>query len=357
MNLDPVDPGLDRERDALTYQVTLQQLGSGSSYQIRHDLLSKLHETTGFRKANPLKFFEQDPAHKAVFDSKQRRLVLPPEGTDDNESLLSQVADPLGYPVVAGVKRIIEAWRIHHDVHVERGSPVRSPATTQHAKLVAPDGSNLTTVLHTLYTGARELRESIDEGMRAAFGKEFEALVFQPAASQQIQLAIQWRSCRQPHAGEDLSDGTLRFLFLLTALASPGPAPLIAIDEPETGLHPRMLPIVADYAASAAERTQVVLTSHSPEFLDAFTSLNPQVTICHWESGETRLYTLGPDRLTDWLAKYRLGRLFTGGELEALAEPDVEPSSQEFIKRLESLPSEDEALARLPDERGPKKRE
>src|SRR6266571_7684003 len=197
VNLDPVDPGLDRERDALTYQVTIQQLGTGSSYQIRHDLLSKLHETTGFRKANPLKFFEQDPVHKAVFDTKQRRLVLPPEGTDDNESLLSQVADPLGYPVVAGVKRIIEAWRIHHDVHVERGSPVRSPATTQHAKLVAPDGSNLTTVLHTLYTGARELRESIDEGMRAAFGKEFEGLVFQPAASQQIQLAIQWRSSRQ----------------------------------------------------------------------------------------------------------------------------------------------------------------
>src|SRR6266550_3404437 len=161
VNLDPVDPGLDRERDALTYQVTIQQLGHGSSYEIRHDLLSKLRDQKGRLKANPLKFFERDPGHKVVFDSKERRLVLPPEGTDDSESLLSQVADPLGYPVLTSVKRSIEAWRIHHDVHVERGSPVRSPATTQHARLVAPDGANLPAVLHTLYTGAREWRGSI----------------------------------------------------------------------------------------------------------------------------------------------------------------------------------------------------
>ncbi len=356
VRLDPPERGRDRVREAVTYEVTLQQLGSGSSYEISYDVLTKAFEAEAGTKPNPFKFFEQDPRHKVVFDPKQRRLVLPPEEINENESLLSQVADPLSYRVITAVRRSIEAWRIHHDVHVERGSAMRSPATTQHAKLVAADGSNLTTVLHTLYTGERETRLAIDEGMRAAFGQEYEELVFQPAAAQQIQLAVQWRSSRQPHVGEDLSDGTLRFLFLLTVLASPDAAPLIAIDEPETGLHPSMLPIVAEYAGVAAKKTQIFLTSHSPEFLDAFTALAPQVTVCHWEQGETRLYTLGPERLKNWLDKYRLGRLFTSGELEVLIEPDVEMRG-EFGERIKSLPSEDEALARLPVQNEPKKRE
>ena len=343
VQLDPVEKGLDRRLGALTYRVAVEQLGKGSAYVVKHDSLAKVIDPRG---ANPLKFFVRDPAHKVVFDSNQRRLVLPPEDTDENESLLSQVADPFSYPVVTSLRRSIEAWRVHHDVHVERGSAMRTPATTQHARLVAADGSNMTTVLHTLYTGERKVKQAIDEGMRAAFGREFEGLEFQPAAAQQIQLAVQWRSSKQPHAGGDLSDGTLRFLFLLTVLTSTGAAPVIAIDEPETGLHPSMLPIVAEYAAEAAAQTQVVLTTHSPEFLDAFTSLSPQVTVCHWEGGETRLYGLSPDSLHEWLAKYRLGHLFTAGDLQALAESsDVKG---DVAERLKSMPSEDEALSRLP---------
>jgi predicted ATPase len=346
LQLDPVEKWRDKEHGALKYSVEIEQLGKGSSYQLAHDTLATLHALSGSGKSVGLKFFEHDLAHSVVFDSKQRRLVLPPEGIEGNESLLSQVADPLSYPVVARVKRVIEAWRVHHDVHVERGSAMRIPTTTQHATLVAPDGANLTSVLHTLYTGERDIRNSINEGMRAAFGREFEDIVFQPAAAQQIQLAVQWHSCRQPHAGEDLSDGTLRFLFLLTVFTSPGAAPLIAIDEPETGLHPSMLPIVAEFAAEAAQQTQVVLTSHSPEFLDAFSTLDPVVTVCHRENGETRLFTLGPERLNEWLAKYRLGHLFTSGDLEALADPSAEADSKS-IENVRGIPPEDVALDQL----------
>ena len=134
---------------------------------------------------------------------------------------------------------MIGGWRIHHDIHIERGSPIRLPATTQYDTQMDPDGSNLVTVLHTAYTGNREFKNAIDEGMTAGFGDEYKELIFQPAAAQQIQLAIQWKSSSKPHAGQDLSDGTLRFLFLLTVLANPEPPDLIAIDEPEAGLHPR----------------------------------------------------------------------------------------------------------------------
>ena len=225
---------------------------------------------------------------------------------------------------------------------------MRRPATTQFTKRLAPDGGNLATVLHTLYTGDREFRGLIDEGMRAGFGQEYDQLVFQPAAAQQIQLAIQWKSSKEPHAGADLSDGTLRFLLLLTVLSHPEPGALIAIDEPELGLHPSMLPIIADYANSASERTQVVLTTHSPEFLDPFSDMSPRVTLCHWDEGQTHLYPLDEKTLDKWLPRYRLGHLFTRGELETLASPPVE-ALDDIHKRLADLPSEDDAMADLKD--------
>jgi predicted ATPase len=179
--------------------------------------------------------------------------------------------------------------------------------------------------------------------MRAGFGDQFERLEFLPAAVQQIQLAVQWKTSSRPHAGSDLSDGTLRFLFLLTAFSLPDPPSLIAIDEPETGLNPSMLPVIAEYAQAASERTQVVLTSHSPEFLDAFTEMAPHVTVCHWEDGETLLYSLAPDAISTWLEKYRLGHLFLRGELETIALPPVEPL-ENGDERFADLPSEDEMM-------------
>jgi len=274
-----------------------------------------------------------------VHDQQARNLVKF-DDPDPNESLLSQISDPRTNPIPTHTRRFLEGWRVYHDVHVERGSAMRSPATTQYVKLVEPDGSNLVSVLHTLYTSDRAFKQQINEGMRAGFGDQFEELVFQPAAAQQIQLAIQWRSSKDPHAGQDLSDGTLRFLFLLTVLASPEPATLIAIDEPETGLHPSMLPILAEYAAEAAERTQVIMTSHSPVFLDAFSQVEPQVTLLHWEDGQTQLFPLSQEMLSKWLKHYRLGELFTGGELETLAMPAVE-RVLDLGERLKSLPAED----------------
>ena len=106
-------------------------------------------------------------------------------------------------------------------------------------------------------------------------------------------------------------------MFLLTVLASPNPAPLIAIDEPETGLHPSMLPIIAEYAVDASQRTQVIMTTHSPQFLDAFDDVIPKTTVVTWSDGETILKNVAGDQLQRWLEEYSLGSLFRSGELES----------------------------------------
>ncbi len=101
-------------------------------------------------------------------------------------------------------------------------------------------------------------------------------------------------------------------------MASPSPAPVIAIDEPETGLHPSMLPIVAEYAVDAAMRSQVILTTHSPQFLDAFRGTIPTTTVTKWENGESILQTLYEEELKYWLKEYSMGSLFKSSELEQM---------------------------------------
>lgn len=358
LRIDPVSESDDRTKEALTLEFEISQVaGKGSAYGIAKDSLGMWYEYEQGSQDTPSWAFSRASGGGVYrrFDPQRKELVRlkvevsdQPGGCDLDESLLSQIGN-IGQMPVTGVRRTLSSWTVYDDVHVERGSTMRGPATTQHTKKLAADGSNLVTVLHTLYTGSKEFRSQIDEGMRAGFGDEYERLEFQPAAAQQIQLAVQWKSSSQPHAGSDLSDGTLRFLFLLTVLSHPEPAALVAIDEPETGLHPSMLPVIAEYAEAASERTQVVLTSHSPEFLDAFTGMSPHVTVCHWERGQTHLYGLGPETLGRWLEQYRLGHLFTRGDLESLAQEPVEPVA-DLDDRLKDLPSEDEAMSTLPTE-------
>ena len=154
--------------------------------------------------------------------------------------------------------------------------------------------------------------------MRAAFGDDFEELVFPPAADERIQLRVRWKTLKREQSASELSDGTLRFLMLLTILSSPAAAPVIAIDEPETGLHPAMLPIIAEYAVDAAERSQIIFTTHSPDFLDAFGDFTPVTSVVVWENGETVIRRLEEERLQYWLREYSLGKLFTSGELEGM---------------------------------------
>jgi len=316
----PVDEWRDAERESLTYELFLDRLGGGSSYRVNHELLGNFHGVDIGKETQPLKMMERTRLSAVVFDMKEDRLV--PQETDlsEEESLLSMIGGPFAFnPIARSYRDQLVAWCVYHDLHVNRDAAIRQPAITKLEKRVEPDGQNLISVLHTLYTGDREFKDEINLAMRSAFGDDFDELVFPPAADQRIQLRVRWKSLKREQSAAELSDGTLRFLFLLTVLASPEAAPVIAIDEPETGLHPSMFPIVAEYAVGASEKSQVILTTHSPQVLDAFQRTVPKTTVMAWEDGQTVLKHLEGDALKEWLRAYSLGKLFQSGELEALA--------------------------------------
>lgn len=301
------------------YELKLGRLGHGSAYRVECELLSNAHKVRTMGKKKPFKFLERFPSTAVFFDEDERTFATPPEFVSDEESLLSLAAGPfINNHYIPPFQRALASIAVYHDLHTNKDAAIRQPAIARLEKRVDPDGQNLISVLHTLYTGDRDFKRDINAAMQAAFGDDFDELVFPPAADQKIQLRIRWKSLRREQSAADLSDGTLRFLFLLTVLASPSPAPIIAIDEPETGLHPSMLPIVAEYAADAATRSQVIMTTHSPQFLDAFREVSPTTTVARWENGETTLQTLSDDKLQYWLKEYSLGTLFRSGELEQM---------------------------------------
>ena len=319
-NASPVDKSRDTTKDSLTYETVLARLGTGSTYSTEYELLGNYYRVETGEKSDPFKLLERRGLLAKVFDEEERGLVAPGESLSEEETLLSLAGVPFTHnKLIPPYRKHLLSWCVYHDLHVNRESAIRQPIITRFEKRVDPDGQNLVSVLHTLYTGDRDFKDEINAAMRAAFGDDFDELVFPPAADHRIQLRVRWKSLKREQSAADLSDGTLRFLMLLTVLASPEAAPVIAIDEPETGLHPSMFPIIAEYAVEAAERSQVILTTHSPQFLDAFKDTVPTTTVAMWDSGQTVLKVLEGDTLRNWLKGYSLGKLFQSGELEGLA--------------------------------------
>jgi predicted ATPase len=112
-----------------------------------------------------------------------------------------------------------------------------------------------------------------------------------------------------------LSDGTLRWLALIVILLNPSPAPVTCIEEPELGLHPDMIPTLADLLRDASARTQLVVTTHSQALVECFSDDPESVCVCEKEGSATRVRRLDPKQLSSWLENYSLGQLWAKGEI------------------------------------------
>jgi len=285
-------PVLAKELDTqenFIYKLTLARLGASSSHRIENEKLGT-----------------QKKSSKFINESIGRR--------DENETYLYNAGNI--YPLTDKFRAMLEGWCIYNYLDTSRDSSIRQPVVTSYETHVDADGRNFIAVLHTFYEENRNFKQEINSAMLAAFGDDFEELSFPPAADGRTQLRIRWKSLNKPQSAANLSDGTLRFLYLLTILANPKPPSLIAIDEPETGLHPSMFPIIADFATEASQRSQIMITTHSPEFLSAFGKTQPTTTVAQWHDGQTELRVLCEEKLQSWLKEYSLGELYRSGELE-----------------------------------------
>ncbi|MDX1982991.1 MAG: AAA family ATPase [Bryobacteraceae bacterium] len=115
-------------------------------------------------------------------------------------------------------------------------------------------------------------------------------------------------------AGDAAFDGTIRFMAMLALLLSPSPPPLICIEEPELGLHPDAVALLADLLLDAATRTQLIVTTHSDALISGLTEHAGSVLVCEYRGG-TVIERVDSTRLEFWLNQYRLGEVWRIGEL------------------------------------------
>ncbi len=321
--------------DGTAKQIRVSIAGSKATidqdrFQYEFELKNQLHNT--YRIANEqLEHWDHDIRGSEVEirddeafarylderDQMQRKEFVVARHRPD-ETLLSS----LGGIGVFGMQNELQfhdqlTWNIQRDFVTAPTAAIRNFFVPRHESKIDAEASNLAQFLHLNYTDNTQFRDDINLAMVAAYGDEFQDMNFPPAVDGRIQLRIRWNGLSSSRPAADLSNGTLRFLYLIALLASPKLPSLIAIDQPESELHPKMLPIIASFAARAAKRTQVIFTTHSPEFLNAFQDEHPTVTIVENIEGETQLKQPADDALRFWLAKYSLGDLYVRGQLEA----------------------------------------
>ena len=227
-----------------------------------------------------------------------------------DQSIFAQVRGP-NYPQLTYTAEQFERIRLFREWSFGRLTPARVP---QKADLpndfLAEDGANLGLVLNgleqefesknRLLRALRELYEGVDDyGVSVRGGA--------------VQIFL--REGNIPIPATRLSDGTLRYLCLLAILCHPTPPPLVCIEEPELGLHPDILPGLAELLREASQRCQLIVTTHSDTLVDALTDTPESVVVCQKENGQTTMKRLDKQELTGWLERYSLGDYWMRGGL------------------------------------------
>jgi predicted ATPase len=206
--------------------------------------------------------------------------------------------------------RIYREFRTTSDSQVRMGAGVSSPPAWD--KLY-DGGGNLAVVLWEL--GLRELHERVRSYLRR-FCDRFNDVEIRLDEAGIAQTYIEESGLLETLVSWRLSDGTLKFLCLLAVLLDPDPAPLICIEEPEVGLHPEAIQIVADALVEASERTQLIVTTHSEALIDALSERPEDVLITERDAdNSTQFRRLDKQQLSLWLEDYSLGRLWRMGEI------------------------------------------
>jgi predicted ATPase len=173
-----------------------------------------------------------------------------------------------------------------------------------------PDASNLGLMLNRLRRDSVVKRQLLE-----ALGVLYEGIDDFDVQIEGGTVQVFFHEGRHTIPATRLSDGTLRYLCLLAILCHPTPGPLICIEEPELGLHPDVLPTVAGLLKLASERTQLIVTTHSDVLVDAMTEIPSSVIVAERTAIGTKLERLSAEKLAPWLEQYRLGQLWTRGEI------------------------------------------
>ncbi|MCP4643873.1 MAG: AAA family ATPase [bacterium] len=229
-------------------------------------------------------FLEREEAAANLRDADGTRIThrLP---LMESESALSQIREPHRYPELSALRQEMVRWRFYHQFRTDGDSPLRKPQVVAMTPTLSPDGDDLAAALQTVVAANRreELARAVDKAFPGAI-LEF------PGDSREARFTVGLRmpGIVRPFQARELSDGTLRYLCLLAALLSPQPPTLIALNEPETSIHPDLIEPLAQLIVEASRESQLWITTHSRVLADRIAEWSGEPSIeLEMAQGET----------------------------------------------------------------------
>jgi len=293
----------------LEYSLALKP--QGVAYVIAEETLSQK------RKSQPPPFRHIDSHGPDVkyFEADQKKLVRPNWEHNPLETSLAQV--PKMFKEPEDFRNRLASSTFYHVLNVDPRSPVRLPQPMQPATLPGRSGEELVSCLFYLRETQRSRFEAIEDSLRTAFPR-FDRLDFPPVAAGTLALAWRERGFSKPLYMHQLSEGTLRFLWLTTLLQSPGLTALTLLDEPEVSLHPELLSVLADVLRESSGRSQLIVATHSDRLI-RFLEPSEILVMNSTEDGMTEVKWADELDLEEWLKDYSLDELWRTGRIGARA--------------------------------------
>lgn len=288
----------------------IRGMGSGArpvDYLVTSELLTQGQRPS---ESEPLRLIERTRGQTRFLDPQAGTLEEPDWAFNPQELALAQV--PRTYRQAEELRRFLSQTRHFAQLDTGKNAPIRNPQELRPSFVPGPNGTDLVATLYHLKSSRDPFYERIEDALRAGF-PSFRGLEFPPVAAGQAILAWYEEPFPGPFYPQQLSEGTLRFLWLTTILLSPSPPPIVMIDEPEISLHPELLKVLSGLLRDAAARTQVIVATQSAELIRW---LSPEeLVVMDKEEGFARARWADSMDVRSWLERYTLGELWVMGEL------------------------------------------
>ena len=283
MRREPVRVTLGVKTDDYCYEFSCGLPAAGGAFSLDPEVKQ---ERVWFEdeRGKRVTLFQRGPSGTWIRDNTGRKVPYSGELLV-SEGVLWQLREPHLYPELSALRIEMNRWRFYHHFRTDKDSPLRRPQIGVRTPILSHDGNDLAAAIQTIF--------EVGDGQQlfSAIAQAFNGAELIIGHSQGLfSVGLRMPGLKRPLEANELSDGTLRYLCLLAALLSPRPPALLALNEPETSLHPDLLDGLAQMIVRASRDSQLWVTTHSPRLAELIEKHSGQPNIkLELVNGETRV--------------------------------------------------------------------
>jgi len=308
-NLNALNPATGFKAD-VHYRITIKR--SGTSYILNEQVFTK-HRTKKDASFTYLDFCNGNG--KISTRTQDGQIVLQDYTNSDvsgQELILRQINDPIHYLPTHTLRKAIESIAVYNNFDIGEGSKLRVPTEFSTDVRLRKSGANLTQILNELKLNHTFDFERLEETFRNV-NPYFKSIEITNLYGQSY-LSLREKNMSRAIGALHISDGTLRFLLSECVFYNPLRGALVAIDEPERGLHPDMIRSIADMMKYAAQQSQIIVATHSPHLLNQF-ELEDILVFEKNEENSTVVRTVSEKDFPDWEGELLPGQMWLLGQI------------------------------------------